>query len=32
MVAQKGDKYYLVTRGFAKFEDLAPALEQVLAQ
>ncbi|WP_066834065.1 DsbA family protein [Rufibacter ruber] len=32
MVAQNGDKLYLVTRGFAKFEDLTPALEQVLAQ
>ncbi|KAA3440216.1 DsbA family protein [Rufibacter hautae] len=32
MVAQNGDKLYLVTRGYAKFEDLTPALEQVLAQ
>ncbi|MBA9078546.1 DsbA family protein [Rufibacter quisquiliarum] len=32
IVAQNGDKLYLVTRGFAKFEDLTPALEQVLAQ
>ncbi|MFB9861827.1 DsbA family protein [Rufibacter immobilis] len=32
MVAQNGDKLYLVTRGYAKFEDVAPALDQVLAQ
>ncbi|RNI30262.1 DsbA family protein [Rufibacter immobilis] len=32
MVAQNGDQLYLVTRGYAKFEDVAPALDQVLAQ
>ncbi|WP_062543224.1 DsbA family protein [Rufibacter tibetensis] len=32
MVAQNEDKLYLVTRGYAKFEDLTSALDQVLAQ
>ncbi|RNI26764.1 DsbA family protein [Rufibacter latericius] len=32
MVAQNGEQLYLVTRGYAKFEDLTPALDQVLAQ